>query len=513
MAWGISPYQTATIPLGDYNADHYLTLLYHSFQSMGWHIGYFHHDGMIAYTNISWESYSEEVSVRVYADKIVIKSECVGYQGLFTDYGKNQKNLDLLFGEMDVTEVLLQDKLEQTAQQLMDTIPEKQFLSLADPPMKGKELLRGFFSAFVPKKHYAVTPVLVLVNIFIFVASILALGIIIAILQRSGRDMSDDHFFQNLLLAVGFSNRTQVLHGQVWRLFTNTFLHFSLTHLIGNMIVLIYIGSLIENKLGKWNFLFLYLLTGVMASMVSVMWHINAVAGGASGAIFGLFGILLALLSTNFYEASVRRALLISTAIFVGYNLIPFRGQIDHAAHLGGLASGYVLGLIAFFGLSKPNRAFKKWGIVPVGIAVATAFIVLGIRFTPEYHFDSYARTYKHSEDLGYNIRSIFYGDSVGRVTRLDRMEHQALPQVRELLRIADTLQKIELPEKQKQKAALQAQVIKLECTFYNLLYKEYKENDKEKYRPEMERNTSIMNDLRKQLANFDDDSEGEEGN
>lgn len=511
MAWGISPYQTATIPLGDYNADHYLTLLYHSFQSIGWHIGYFHHDGMIAYTNISWESYSEEVSVRVYPDKIVIKSECVGYQGLFTDYGKNRKNLDRLFDEITVTEIILQDKLEQTAQELMDTIPERQFLNLTDQPMKGKEQLRGFFSVFVPKRYYAVTPILVLVNIFIFIASIFALGILVALMERSGRPIADDHFFHNLFLAVGFSSRTQVLHGQVWRLFTNTFLHFSLTHLIGNMIVLIYIGSLIEEKLGKWNFLFLYLLTGIMASMASVMWHINTIAGGASGAIFGLFGILLALLSTNFYEASVRRALLISTAIFVGYNLIPLRGQVDNAAHLGGLVSGYVLGLIAYFGLANPTSPFRIWGIVPAGVAIATVFIIIGIHYTPEYHFDTYARTFKHSEDLGYNIRSVFYGDSVGRVTRLDRMEHQALPQVRELLRVADTLQKIELPEKQRQKAALQAQVIKLECTFYNLLYREYKENDKEKYRPEMERNTSIMNDLRRQLANIDDDS-GEDG-
>ena len=61
-AWGISPYRKVTIPLEDYNPDHYLTLLYQAMLNRYWDIGYFDHDGIIAYTNISWASYSEEIS-------------------------------------------------------------------------------------------------------------------------------------------------------------------------------------------------------------------------------------------------------------------------------------------------------------------------------------------------------------------------------------------------------------------------------------------------------------------
>jgi len=70
MAGGITPNRIVTIPLEDYNSDHYLTLLYQSMVNLGWHIGYFDHDGIIAYTNISWESYSEEVSVLSSASNI-----------------------------------------------------------------------------------------------------------------------------------------------------------------------------------------------------------------------------------------------------------------------------------------------------------------------------------------------------------------------------------------------------------------------------------------------------------
>src|ERR1700712_786521 len=105
MAWGISPSKTTVIPLGEYNADHYLTLLYHAFNNLGWRIGYFDRDGIIGYTPISWESYAEEASARIVGNNVVIKSECVGYQMFFTDYGKNAKNMELLLnGEIEYVE-------------------------------------------------------------------------------------------------------------------------------------------------------------------------------------------------------------------------------------------------------------------------------------------------------------------------------------------------------------------------------------------------------------------------
>jgi rhomboid protease GluP len=451
MAWGISPRKVTIIPLGDYNADHYLTLLFHAFESLGWHTGYFGHDGIIAYTNISWESYAEEVSVRIINNRAVIKSECVGYQFFFTDYGKNEKNLALLSDEITYVEFHLQHNLEETTQELMDSVPENQFINLDEPPMGYKEKLRTFISAFILQKNYFITPLLVLVNIAVFIVTRMIMAIMLVVLlgNRHHHPVTNNliESIQNIYLTVGFSSRTQVLNGQVWRLFTNTFLHFSWVHLAGNMIILIYIGSMIESKLGKWNYLLLYLFAGICASITSVVWHDHGVSGGASGAIFGLFGILLALLSTDFYESNVRKALLISTAIFVGYNIIPIGRQIDNTAHLGGLISGYVLGWIAYLGLKRQKQKL----ITVCSFAVTVLYTGLCIAFAPVYDLKEYSELSQKTGYLTVELTRDFYGHyDLDRNGRMAVFTHKTLPEIDTLNHIAKRMGQLSLPKKRK---------------------------------------------------------------
>ncbi len=509
-AFGISPYRKAAIPLGEYNAGHYLTLLYHAFINLNWHIGYFDHDGIIAYTNISWSSYSEEISARVYAAEIVIKSECVGYQGLFNDYGKNQDNLDRLFTEVEYAEFHLKDTLEQSAQELMDTIPEKQFLSLDNPPMAGKEKLRSFLSAFTPQPKYFITPILVLANIAIFIITVIAISFLLAIMFRAGKHHQGANNFEEIYLFLGFNSRSQVLNGQVWRLLTNIFLHFSVMHLLGNMIVLIYIGAMIESKLGRWNFLMLYLCSGGMASMVSVIWHDKLTAGGgASGAIFGLFGILLALLSTDFYERSARRALLISTLIFVVYCIIPGSRQVDYAAHIGGLVSGYVLGMMAYFGLINPNPALKKWGISLIGTLITVLFIACSLLFTPDYNFQEYESLNLRSTILLSHIDGDFYyGDNMAWTERMEILDQKGRADLAQLNTLSNKFSHLKLPARKKQIATIKGKRLKLQYIFFSLLYKEFKEKDKIKYRDSITDYTERINNLSRQLEDLENEDD-----
>jgi len=496
MAWGITPYRSVTVSLEDYYSDHYLTLLYQAMVNRGWHIGYFDHDGIIAYTNISWASYSEEISARVMGNSIVIKSECVGYQGLFTDYGKNQKNLDLLFDEIIYADFHLKENLEQTTQELMSGVPEKQFLNLEDPPMAGKEQLRGFFSPFIPRKKYIVTPLLVIINTIIFLVTILSIYAMVVLVLKSNT-YPDRSVFEKIYLLMGFSSREQVLNGQLWRLVTNIFLHFSILHLVSNMIVLVYIGSLIEYKLGKWNYLMMYLFTGIIASMVSVIWNQGGISAGASGAIFGLFGILLALLSTDFYERSARKALLISTAIFVAYNIIPVARGVDHPAHFGGLISGYVFGWIAYAGLSHKNSFIRKWGIALSGSLIVIVFVSCSVLLTPQYQTKEFEKLIDRYENLNKNIYSQFYGDEItDRNIKLDSIEHRAFPELKSMKEVGDRLSKLILPKKKKIEAKYRSQIIKLQLHYYKLLYLEYKNQDNFKYRPEIDATTQQIDDI-----------------
>ena len=507
MPGGITPNRIATIPLGDYNADYYLTLIYQAMINLGWDIGYFDHDGIIAYTPISWASYSEEVLVRVKDDVVVFKSECVGYQGLWTSYGKNQKNLDLLFNEIAYAEYHLQSELAETTQELMNSVPEKQFLSLDDPPMAGKEQLHGFFSPIIPCEKYFITPLLVILNTLVFIGTSMAFKILPAFLSISQFHLSKGETIQDkMYLQFGFNHRTQVLNGQVWRLLTSTFQHFSIVHLVFNMVALVYIGSLIECKLGKWNYLFMYLFTGIISGMISVMFNYTEISAGASGAIFGLFGILLALVSTNFYERSARKALLISTAIVVAFNIIPVGEGIDNAAHFGGLISGYIFGWIAYLGMNHQNLLIKKWGIAFVGSSIVIVFVGCSVAFMPRYQVTEFAALVDKTEAITRDLNHDFYdgtvygygiGKDMSRQDKMDTIEQKGLPELKDLKKMGAEFKKLTLPAKKARAAKAEAKLVDLLCQLYQTLYLEFKEQNEEKYRPKIDSLTEKVNYVR----------------
>lgn len=128
---------------------------------------------------------------------------------------------------------------------------------------------------------------------------------------------------------------------------TNTFMHGGLMHILANMYGLLFVGIFLEPLLGKTKYLLIYLTTGILASGASIWWYDATVSVGASGAIFGLYGFFLATLLLKVFPPDFGKAFLTSTLVFVGFNLLMgFTGGIDNAAHIGGLVSGFVIGLI-----------------------------------------------------------------------------------------------------------------------------------------------------------------------
>jgi rhomboid protease GluP len=82
--------------------------------------------------------------------------------------------------------------------------------------------------------------------------------------------------------------------GEWWRLFTSLFIHFGIAHLIVNMFALAMFGPLVERLYGSVNYLLIYLLAGIAGGLVSISWQPDINSAGASGAIFGILGALLA---------------------------------------------------------------------------------------------------------------------------------------------------------------------------------------------------------------------------
>jgi len=207
-----------------------------------------------------------------------------------------------------------------------------------------------FISSIKITNKSSVSIIIIALNILVFIIMVFAgLGFI----SFDGQD----------LYAWGANYRPAVVNGQWWRLLTNIFLHGGLMHLIFNMYGLLFVSIFLEPVLGRAKFIIAYFLCGLLASLASIWWHPATLSVGASGAIFGLYGVLTALLTTNKADANSKKGLLINNAIFIGINLIiGFTGGIDNAAHIGGLLAGFIIGYIMYFFIDepKPKRKYKK---------------------------------------------------------------------------------------------------------------------------------------------------------
>jgi membrane associated rhomboid family serine protease/Tfp pilus assembly protein PilF len=158
------------------------------------------------------------------------------------------------------------------------------------------------------------------------------------------------------------------LAGQWWRLFTCLFVHIGIIHIAFNMWCLWSLGRLCESLYGHWTFGAVYLISGMGASFASILWRPEGVSAGASGAIFGLAGALIAAFYLGEFSMprSAVMASLKSVVIFVGYNLVfgAMSGFTDNAAHVGGLISGLVLGALLAKGAPESDQPFRRGAIL-----------------------------------------------------------------------------------------------------------------------------------------------------
>lgn len=158
----------------------------------------------------------------------------------------------------------------------------------------------------------------------------------------------------DVLVTLGANVGGEVARGEVWRLVASMFLHIGLLHLLVNGWALYQLGALMEIWVGSTRFAGLYFLSGIAGSLTSFVWSYHlwgrdaVVSAGASGAIFGVLGALIGFLLRRRDRLTPQAKSLLTQLLFwAGLNL--FLGftiaVIDNAGHMGGLATGFVLGL------------------------------------------------------------------------------------------------------------------------------------------------------------------------
>jgi membrane associated rhomboid family serine protease/Tfp pilus assembly protein PilF len=208
----------------------------------------------------------------------------------------------------------------------------------------------------------AVTQAFFGINVAVFIAMSLAVGVTVF----------GDPAWSALSLRLGANYGPLTVNGQWWRLLTCIFIHGGLLHIAFNMWCLWDLGRLAESVYGHWTFAAMYLITGLSSSLASIIWNPIVLSVGASGAIFGIAGALIA----SFYlgEFSLPRAALQGTLrsviVFVGYNL--FFGAaiagIDNAAHVGGLLMGLLLGALIARVAPAQDDFLRRIAVLLVGV-------------------------------------------------------------------------------------------------------------------------------------------------
>jgi rhomboid protease GluP len=273
----------------------------------------------------------------------------------------------------------------------------------------------------------------------VVVPAIVALNVIAFLIElAAGAGLMDPN--GEVLIRLGSNYGPLTTQGEWWRLLTSTFLHFGLIHIALNMWALWGTGQLVEALYGRVQFIALYLFAGLSGSICSLFVHPSVNSAGASGAIFGVFGGLLAFMVRKNMEVpkSIMLAHRNSVLIFIFYNLVIGASHpgIDNSAHMGGLAGGFLFGLLTARPFTAQARAESPRGQL---IGALTAVVVLLLASWPVVHpnearsselqFLSDYRWYAEHEsgEVG-KMKAVFQTKAENGEAFADRIDRELLP-------------------------------------------------------------------------------------
>lgn len=179
----------------------------------------------------------------------------------------------------------------------------------------------------------------------------------------------------SLLTVFGAKDNTLIMLGQYWRFLTPVFLHNDITHLLVNSYSLYILGTTVEKLIGRPRFLFTYIIAGITGSIMSFMFSTYR-AVGASGAIFGLLGVLIyyGIENPELFKRGFGKSILITIAINLVYGFSVT--GIDNFGHIGGLIGGFLAA-----GAIGVKDFFKKLGIRIAFILITLVVVALSLYY------------------------------------------------------------------------------------------------------------------------------------
>lgn len=477
------PQKTQTISVTGFPKDKVQALVFGTFESLNWNSKYAAEDILIAYTPKSWKKYDHEITVNTSDSGITITSKMIHGEA-WDLMGRNKKFLDAFSVEFGKISNSANDQQIETWREKVVGL-KGATLRAAQEEIREHEKIENVMH--LSTGSMKVTFGIIGINVLVFLAMIFS-GI--SFIEPSGQD----------IIRWGANYSPLTLSGDWWRLITCVFVHIGIIHLLFNMYALVIIGRYLEPMLGQLKFLTAYLATGIIASLASIWWHSEPIpSAGASGAIFGMYGVFLALLSTNLIPAKARNKLLVSIGIFVFYNLVyGMKSGIDNAAHIGGLLSGIVIGYLYFLSARKEKDGRKNYtaSLLISALTASVTFLYLSqhktgtternntiqtlsdLKFKDAQKFmDQYNRLVEIQDHALIPLRDTTQLMDESFVSKLDSL---SLPQWNLANELANEMKAYEVSENYRKKLNLMEQYIRLRIQQAGLFKKYVNENDPE---------------------------------
>ena len=189
------------------------------------------------------------------------------------------------------------------------------------------------------------------INAYPVVSILIAINLVVYII-RLIPGVGDDIFY------FGISVNGLILEGEWWRIITSMFLHGGFMHVLFNMFSLFLFGPELEKIAGKARFLAIYFLSGIGGGLATLLTqHMMYATVGASGAIFGIFGAFGAILYRYRHSMPQLRQVILPI-IVISVILTFLQSNVNATSHIGGLATGFVIGM--FFFKPKPTVVWRN---------------------------------------------------------------------------------------------------------------------------------------------------------
>lgn len=335
-------------------------------ERLGWKLIYLSWYGIIAHTGKAGNSKVQEVVVRWENSSLMVRSD-----NTKTSLFGRKKNRANVADFLSAFHTVRQHVTEEYAFEVLQTRPFH-FAHLSNDILSPRRFAQigrrdNPLRVFLPVEGYFMTPLLMISNILVF-AWMVVTGA--DILEPGGQ----------VIYKWGGNFGPAIVDGEWWRLISAVFVHIGIVHLLSNMLALGFIGYALEPLLGKQRFLVAYLLSGITGSLLSMYIHPQIISAGASGAIFGMFGVFLAVLSTNLTKARMRSVALPSMALYVLYQLAAgMKDGVDNAGHLGGLIGGLLIGYALYPSLKNTQSVHIRYNTLAalvIGVVVLATWVI-----------------------------------------------------------------------------------------------------------------------------------------